>query len=447
MAENSPEKTLDAEWLAIQLQDRSMRGIAIETAALIRSGVIEIGTHLPAVRELAQALGVSPATVSAAWGQLRRQKVIAGRGRNGVWVCGDMLSPRPARFEKIGNFGEHIIADLALSSPDPALLPDLHEAMQQGVSADNLNSYQREAIAPALLEAVKPDWPYDAPAFMAADGGFDAMNLALQTLLMQGSVVAIEDPTATRLLDMLDNLGAQVVPVKCDEFGPIPASLSHALAKNPSAFIFQPRTHSHCGHAPDAERFAALAAILAGSNALIIEDDGIGQLSAYPPVSMGSVLPERTVHVRSYSKAYGPDLRLAVLSGSEDLVKQIKSFRNFGAGWSSRILQQALAWLIKDQNTQEGITHAKAIYAARRKAMSDALRIRGVNIPERDGLAMWIPVPSEQFALVTLAARGIAVLPGERCRIGPGQFIRISTSQIHADKVDLIADAIVLAMG
>ncbi len=37
MAENSPEKTLDAEWLAIQLQDRSMRGIAIETAALIRS--------------------------------------------------------------------------------------------------------------------------------------------------------------------------------------------------------------------------------------------------------------------------------------------------------------------------------------------------------------------------------------------------------------------------
>ena len=53
MAENLLEKTLDAEWLATQLQGRSMRSIAIETAALIRSGVIEIGTHLPAVRELA----------------------------------------------------------------------------------------------------------------------------------------------------------------------------------------------------------------------------------------------------------------------------------------------------------------------------------------------------------------------------------------------------------
>jgi DNA-binding transcriptional MocR family regulator len=447
MADNPLVKALDAEWFAGHLQDRSMRGIALETAAMIRSGVIEIGTHLPAVRELAQSLGVSPATVSAAWGQLRRQKVIAGRGRNGVWVCGDTLSPRPARFEKIGNFGEHISADLTLSAPDPQLLPDLREALLSGMAAENLNSYHREAISPALLAAVQSDWPYAAEAFMATDGGFDAMNLTLQTLLMQGSVVAIEDPTASRLLDMLDNLNAQVLPVKCDEFGPIPESLQAALAKNPSAFIYQPSTHSHCGHVMNAERFAELAALLAESNALIVEDDGIGQLSHAAPLSMGSVLPKRTVHVRSYSKAYGPDLRLAVLSGSRELIKQVISFRNFGAGWSSRILQQSLAYLIKDEKTQQGIAHAKAVYAQRRKAMSDALQLRGVHIPHRDGLAMWIPVPSEQFALVTLAARGIAVLPGERSRIGPGQFIRISTSQLKAEQVDIIADAIVLALG
>ncbi|MGC6386076.1 aminotransferase class I/II-fold pyridoxal phosphate-dependent enzyme [Ewingella sp. S1.OA.A_B6] len=447
MSDSLLVKTQNAEWFAGHLQDRSIRGIALETASMIRSGVIEIGTHLPAVRELAQALGVSPATVSAAWSQLRRQKVIAGRGRNGVWVCGDTLSPRPMRFEKIGNFGDHIIADLALSSPDPALLPDLSAALQAGACADNLNSYQREAIAPALLEAVKPSWPYNAEAFMAADGGFDAMNLTLQTLLMQGSVVAIEDPTATRLLDMLDNLGAQVLPVKCDQFGPIPESLQMALAKKPSGFIYQPRTHSHCGHALNAERYAVLAEILSASNTLIIEDDGIGQLSREKPISMGSVLPLRTIHVRSYSKAYGPDLRLAVISSSEDLIKQIKSFRNFGAGWSSRILQQALAYLINDEKTQEGIEHAKRVYAKRRKAMSDALKIRGVNIPHRDGLSILIPVPSEQFALVTLAARGIAVLPGERSRTGTGQFIRISTSQLKTEQIDIIADAIVLALG
>ena len=55
-------------------------------------------------------------------------------------------------------------------------------------------------------------------------------------------------------------------------------------------------------------------------------------------------------------------------------------------------------------------------------------------------------MPSEQFALVTLAARGIAVLPGERCRIGTGSLSH-QHHHILADKVDLIADAIVLAMG
>ena len=36
-------------------------------------------------------------------------------------------------------------------------------------------------------------------------------------------------------------------------------------------------------------------------------------------------------------------------------------------------------------------------------------------LPDRDGLCIWIPVKSEQFALVTLAARGIVVLPGQMC--------------------------------
>ncbi|EIC84540.1 aminotransferase class I/II-fold pyridoxal phosphate-dependent enzyme [Serratia sp. M24T3] len=447
MGETLKEKTLDAEWFAGHLQDRSMRGIAIETAAMIRSGVIEIGTHLPAVRELAQALGVSPATVSAAWGQLRRQKVIAGRGRNGVWVCGDTLSPRPARFEKIGNFGDHIIADMTLASPDPELLPRLNQALLSSVEAENLNSYQREAISQVLVDAVLPSWPYAADAFMAADGGFDAMNLTLQTLIMQGSVVAIEDPTATRLLDMLDNIGAQVIAVKCDEFGPIPESLQLALGKNPAAFIYQPRTHSHCGHIVNSERMAEMAEILRSSQALIIEDDGIGELASTEPLSLGTYLPKRTVHVRSYSKAYGPDLRMAVISSSHDLIKQIKSFRNFGAGWSSRILQHALAWLINDPVTQAGIVEAKRVYAERRQALVDALAVRGIHLPTREGLSVLIPVPSEQFALVTLAARGIAVLPGERSRIGPGQFIRASTSLMRLEQVETIADAILLAMG
>ena len=76
----------DAEWFAGRLGDRTTHGIARETAALIRNGVLPVGSKLPPVRDIAYALGVSPATVSTAWSDLRRHKIIEGRGRNGAWV-------------------------------------------------------------------------------------------------------------------------------------------------------------------------------------------------------------------------------------------------------------------------------------------------------------------------------------------------------------------------
>jgi len=61
-----------AKWLAEKIGDRSIRGIALETSALIRAGVLPVGTRLPSIRDLAYELEISPATLSEAWADLRR---------------------------------------------------------------------------------------------------------------------------------------------------------------------------------------------------------------------------------------------------------------------------------------------------------------------------------------------------------------------------------------
>ncbi|MCG8708604.1 aminotransferase class I/II-fold pyridoxal phosphate-dependent enzyme [Brenneria sp. 4F2] len=436
-------KPIETNWLAQQLNNHSIRGIATDMSALIRGGKIEIGRQLPPVRELAEALGVSPATISAAWSQLRRQKVIAGRGRTGMWVSGQQVTPRPERFEKIGNFGDAIIADLTLSAPDPALLPDLDDALLYGARVKNLNSYQRTSIIPELEAQLREDWPYAAPAFMTSDGGFDGVNLALQTLLFPGSTVVIESPTAARLLDLLDHIGINTIQIECDEQGPVIEALEQALRHKPAAFIYQPRTHSHTGHSVSPSRMAAMAALLADSPmTMIIEDDGVGEISSYPALSMGSYYPAQTVYIRSYSKAYGPDLRMAVLSGSAEVIGKIQSFRNFGAGWSSRILQGALSFLLADRKTQLGIEHARQVYHQRRQWLADALARRGIYVPENDSLCIWLPVPSERYALVTMAAHGVAVQPGERFGTRNGHYVRISISQLQEPLIETIAEAV-----
>ncbi|MBZ6075905.1 PLP-dependent aminotransferase family protein [Microvirga puerhi] len=435
--------TFDADWLAMRLRERTARGIAVETSTLIRSGALPIGARLPTVRDLAFKLGVSPATVSEAWSELRRQKMISGRGRTGIWVFGNTVTPRPARMGSVGHFGAEVL-DLSLAVPDQDLLPSLEGALSHAARAENLNSYERTPILSELRGALERRWPYRPETFLATNGGYNAIYSALHALVMPGASVAIEDPTAMRILDIIEDLGAEILPVECDAEGPLPDSLKKVLQKGPTAFIYQPRTHSVTGGAVGESRLAELAAVLAASDCFIIEDDGVGDVSPLPPVSLGALFPTRVIHILSFSKSLGPDLRLAVLSSSINVAKQIQSYRSFSSGWTSRLLQATTAWLLNDDETTRMVSRARTIYAERRESLTERLRQRGIDIPSGDGLCVWVPVESEQYALVTLAARRIAVLPGTKCSVKPTNHIRVATAILTED-FDFVADSIKLA--
>ncbi|TCU20092.1 PLP-dependent aminotransferase family protein [Rhizobium sullae] len=436
-------ETRNADWFAEKLSDKTIRGIALETSALIRAGALPVGTKLPAIRDLAFALGVSPATISEAWSELRRQKIISGRGRNGTWVSGDRFVAKPERLASSGNYGEGVL-NLTAAVPDVRLLPPLAEALAYGASAENLNSYERSRILPELEAAVRRDWPYEPEAFLATNGGYNAVYTLLHALVMPGASVAIENPTAMRLLDILEDLGVRILPVQCDKDGPLPSSLEAATKYRPVAFLFQPRLHSVTGQSVSRVRLEALGNILAGSDTLIIEDDGVADISGAPKHSLGGRFPDRVIHILSYSKTLGPDLRLAVLSSSRAIVEQIQSYRSFSAGWTSRILQAAVAWLLRDQMTDEILARARNIYQQRRDELTNALRERGVEVDNGAGLCAWVPVSSEPFAMVTLAARGIAVHPGAKFSILPSNHIRVATGNL-SDHSREVADGIALA--
>lgn len=433
----------EARWLAERITNKTIRGIALETSALVRAGVLPVGTRLPAMRDLAYELGVSPATISEAWSELRQQKIISGRGRNGTWVCAERFVAKPERLASAGHYGANVL-DLSMAVPDQALLPPLARAMVYATSVGDLNSYARSRIVPELRDAIAGDWPYEPEAFLAINGGYNGVYTTLRALVRPGSVVAVEHPTAMRLLDILEDLGVKIVPVLSDTEGPLPASLSQALAERPAAFLFQPRLHSVTGQTVTLQRIEALGDVLAESDTLIIEDDGLADISAERPFSLGKRFPDRTVRIVSFSKTLGPDLRLAVLSGSASIVEQIQSYRAFSAGWTSRVLQAAVAWLIRDEETSQIVAAARATYQERRDTLARELRERGVQTMPGSGLCLWVPVQSEPFAMVTLAARNIAVVPGNKFSILPSAHIRVATSKLTSGHAQ-VAEAIALA--
>ena len=58
------------------------------------------------------------------------------------------------------------------------------------------------------------------------------------------TVVLVEDPRFPPVLDLLDTVGAEVVPVAVDDHGPVPEALQAALARRPVAVYLQPRAQN-----------------------------------------------------------------------------------------------------------------------------------------------------------------------------------------------------------
>jgi DNA-binding transcriptional MocR family regulator len=423
-------------WLADQIGERSARGIARGIAALILDGEMPPGTRMPVVRDLALALSVSPPTVAEAWALLRADGLIGpGGGQDTVTLTPpEQSGDDQIRWETI---------DLEQGTPDPALLPPLETALAVAARARRPAEKAKESITPGLLAAVVQTWPFTPEEWTVVTGGAEGTLVSCQASARRGDAVAVEEPTDPRLLEILRKARVRLVPVACDDEGPKPEALARALARSPVAFHYQPRAQVPRGHSVSAARAAELARVLDehGSATVVVEHDNLGPLATAPGVSIGTHSPARVLHVRSYCAAYGPELRSCVVAGAAELVHRVRRLSGMTPIPASRILQDAQAFLIDDPAT--GLLLGRAIerYAHRRAALADALRAQGVGVADRDGLFLWVPVPDETRALVTLAATGVSVAPGSPCYPGrsAGNHLRIAISRLP-EKPELVAD-------
>ncbi len=399
------------------------------------------------MRELAERLGVNPNTVAAAYRTLRERGVIETAGRRGSRV-----RPAPATTGR-----DHIrvdvpegVRDVASGNPDPALLPPLADAFAaaaaQGDRAPVL--YGQAPVEPELERLARAglaaDGVPDGPLAVVS-GALDGVERVLAAHLKPGDAVAVEDPGWGRTLDLVPALGLRTVPVGVDDEGPRAADVRRALEAGARALIVTCRAQNPTGAAVSAARARALRSVLREHpEVLIVEDDhghGIVDLPLRP-------LAGATRHwafVRSAAKAYGPDLRLAVLTGDAVTVDRVHGRQRLGPGWVSRLLQRALVRLWADGAVDAG--EVAAAYGRRRNVLIDALGRRGVAAHGRSGMNVWVPVPDETGAVARLLHAGWAVAPGARFRMSAPPGIRVSVSTLAESEIGPLADAIASAVG
>lgn len=426
--------------LAAVIDDRSAKGIAAAIGRLVSSGDLPPGHRLPTVRELSRSLGVSPTTVSEAWQTLALVGAIDARGRQGTFVRQPTGPGSPRRYRRVTEGPGHFALDLSTGTPDPALLPDLGPVIARVSRQTFTSSYLDHPVLPALDERLRDGWPFRPEELTVVDGAMDALDRVAGVVVRLGDRVVVEHPTFPPLLDLLEQLGAEVIGVDLDDEGMVPEQFAAALDQQPVAVFCQPRAHNPSGVTMTRRRAKALADLLQRhggreGGVVIIEDDHSGDIASGRLTSFGQWLPARTVHIRSYSKSHGPDLRLAAVAGAGEVISAVANRRLLGPGWSSRILQAVLLEMLDHEPTLAAVEAAREEYAARRSAVSSLLESKGVPCTGTDGINLWMRVRDERSALLTLAAQGIGAAPGEPFQVrADAPHLRVTVGLVPRDE-------------
>lgn len=428
-----------------RLEQSTARGLATAVSRAIADGVLQPGTRLPPIRTVATELAMSPTTVSAAWAVLARSGAVRTDGRRGTTVLDTTLGGG-SRYRRALDRPVHLAQDLSTGVPDGELLPALTDVLATLDTAGTPSSYLDSPVVPELMALLREDWPYDPDELTVVDGAMDALDLVTRSVLRFGDRVIVEHPCFPPLIDLLEAISADVVGVPLDEEGLDPDALAEALRSPVAAVLLQPRAQNPTGVTMSPRRAQRLAKLLRPAATLVIEDDSVHGLSPTSPISLGQWLPDRTVHIRSFSKSHGPDLRLAAVSGTAELLSLVDARRHLGQGWSSRLLQRILVGLLTDDKAVTQVSTANKEYARRRRVLVDALERRGVRVGGTEGMNIWVPVQDEAAAIVRLASQGIGVSAGSPYSVlsDPQAHVRVTSGLVrdhHTVLAERIAEA------
>ncbi|MGI5244959.1 aminotransferase class I/II-fold pyridoxal phosphate-dependent enzyme [Dactylosporangium sp. CA-139066] len=428
--------------MTFALAGRTASEIAAAVEEGVRCGTLASGAALPPIRAAAAQLGVSPATVAAAYQSLRQRGIAESAGRQGTRV-----RPRPAVAPARGQFRLEVppgVLDLASGGPDPRLLPDLGPYLARLAAEPAPTGYAAGTGHPPLNAAARALLArdgIDATELAVVGGALDGIERLLGAHLLPGDRVAVEDPGWANLLDLVAALGLRPVPVPVDEAGPDPQRLADALRAGARAVVVTSRAHNPTGASVTAARARDLRAALAPHpGVLVIEDDHAGELSVEPLHALAGAT-DAWGFVRSVSKPYGPDLRLAVVAGDATSIARLTGRQRLGTGWVSLILQRLVTALWSDPAVAATVAAARDEYEARRTALVAALRGRGLTVTGRTGINAWLSVPDETTAVARLRESGYAVAPGALYRIATPPAVRITVSALRPSAIPALADA------
>jgi GntR family transcriptional regulator / MocR family aminotransferase len=379
----------------------------------IRDGRLRAGERLPSSRELAGALGISRGMVQECYGQLLAEGYLTSRTGSATRVADistQQAGPQPSAGPAV---------DSPLPAPRLSGEPPLIADFEPGVP--DLSSFPRTdwawAVKQACTEAVTADLGYGdprgsvvlrevlagylrrvraaaaSPERMIISTGFaQGLNLVLHALARENGAlrVAFEDPgygsaTADETVRAALAMGIRVSYTPVDEQGIV---VSELAASGANAVVVTPAHQSPTGVVLSPARRHALLDWARRSGGYVIEDDYDSEFryDKEPVGALQGLAPDQVFLLGTASKALAPAVRLGWVHAPSALAEAVAAEKEMSDRGSCTIDQLALATLLTTGRYDRHLRRMRAVYAARRTALTGAFA-RHVRRVQLTGLA------------------------------------------------------------
>lgn len=367
-------------------QGPKFRALATAIRQSVHDGSLPAGARLPAVRDLAWRLGMTPGTVARAYQIAAAEGVVDSHVGRGTYVTdrgqrlalvsplllGGQSRARPATGGSV-DLRSPQLPDLGQSAAIGAAM----QAVAQSSAAEVLD-YPPLTGDLACREALLDWFGHDSAGRTTIDdvvlthGGQSAILLILSSCLTgERPRIICEGLSYPGLRHAARLLRAEVAPVAQDGQGMLPAELDRVARHSGGRIVFlTPSAQNPTAGRMDLERREALIAVARRHNLQIIEDESYtSRPGSLRPADMlpalRSLAPERVWHIASLSKILSAGLRFGAVicpNGRADAARLAAQHSFFGV---SRLVTQTMTRLLGNPLSQDIAARVLADFAAR----------------------------------------------------------------------------------
>ncbi|WP_435100517.1 PLP-dependent aminotransferase family protein [Arhodomonas sp. AD133] len=452
------------------------RRVADDIARQIEEGMYRPGDRVPSIRRLAGQLGVSIATIQAAYDMLESRRLIESRPQSGFYVRHpvDPDTGEPPMAEAINLpttvsirneataalqrcEGEGVL-NLGAALPAPGFLPRRQlqrilgrlsrhciDEIVMARFAPGLDSLRHEVVK-RLADAGCHVSPQEV---VITNGCQEALNLCLRTVARAGDTIAIESPAYVGLLQAIESLGMKALEIPTHpQDGVSLDALELALEQwDVRACAFVTANSNPMGASMPDEAKRRLVAMLAEREIPLVEDDEFGDLNynrTRPRAAKSFDEKGLVLYCSSISKSIASGLRVGWCSPGrfENSVEFLKSFSSVS---SPPICQMAVAEFMSSGGYDRHIRRLQSAYSEQVQRFIAAVSRtfpRGSTVSRpRGGYVLWVGLPGGVDAALLherALAEGVGIMPGHLFSASGSfrDYIRLNTAVPWGDDAE-----------